>query len=261
MWIEAGCFCLLSRHRLQRLGRRRASRKCTRCAWCCHFTGISWLHLFFPFLFDPHILIPFPPPPAPDPNCLTCYTPSPNPWRGLHALGWGSSPPVPEPLLAGGRARPGTVGSWSAAGRRRRARTPGPPGIVWGWVLGSLLQELCVRSCRGVTPPSLPFPRCSSVAADVFLYWFFTRLALLFGGSGRESRQLLLRSSPRRSRGLCSRSWAGAAGSPPRPLPTDRCRPPLRPGHGEGGLPAALPQPREGWLWGRDAPRPFLPGA
>lgn len=40
----------------------------------------------------------------------------------------------------------------------------------------------------------------------------------------------------------------------------DSGRLPLRPGHCEGGLPAALPQPREGWLWGRDAPRPFLPG-
>lgn len=134
VWFEAGC-CLLSRHRLQRLGRRRAARKCTRCSCCCQFPGISWLRLSFPFFICAPLFLPSPT----SRNCLTCYPPSPSPWHSLHAPCWGSSAPIPERLLAlaGGRARPGTVGSWEAAGRRGRGRgrgrrvgTPGPPSIV-----------------------------------------------------------------------------------------------------------------------------------
>lgn len=148
VWFEAGC-CLLSRHRLQRLGRRRAARKCTLCACCCHFLGISWLRLSFPFFICAPLFLPFPPLP---PNCLTCCPPSPSPWHGLHAPCWDSSPPIPEPFTGRGSRPPGHRVELEAAGRRRQGRgrgrregTPGPPGIVWGWMVGSLLQELCGR--------------------------------------------------------------------------------------------------------------------
>lgn len=181
--------------------------------------------------------------------------PSPSPF-------WQRVTPAQAPWGAGRPRDAAARAAAEAAGRVPRGLRASCGAGWWG---------LCYKNyvcapCRGVTPPSLLFPRCSWVAADIFIYWFFfffppPRLVLLFGGSGRESRQLLPRSSPRRSRGLCSRSRAGAAGSPSRPLPTDSGRFPLRPGPGGGGLPAVLPQPREGWLWGRDAPRPFLPGA
>lgn len=259
MWFEAGC-CLLSRHRLQRLGRRRAARKCTLCACCCHFPGISCLRLSFPFFICPPLSSP-----PPSPNYLTCYPPPlalGTAWLACAVPGLlGSHPRAPaegsRPPAPWGAGRPRDAG---AAAERGPGASGHRQGLAGGVFVTTTMCALPVEAEHRRL-------RCSRDVAGsrplyLFIYcFFFPRLSLLIGGSGRESRQLLPRSSPRRSRGLCSRSWARASGSLPRPLPTDCGHLLLRPGLDEGGLPAALPQPRQGWLWARDAPRPFLPAA
>lgn len=115
-WCVAEGWLLLSRQRLQRLGRR-AACKCTRCACRCHFPGISWLRLSFLFpSFSTHRLQLL--------NVLG-FLLSPLARLACAVLGLLSAFPAPSPACrgpaAGGRARRGAAENWAAAGRRRGA--------------------------------------------------------------------------------------------------------------------------------------------
>lgn len=149
---------------------------------------------FFTFFYlPPSFSSPTSPSHLPSPSCLTCYPPSLA--LGTACMRRAGAPRPPRTPLAGGRARPVPWGAGrprdAAVGAGAEAAGRGPRGLRAS--CGAGCWGLCYKNyvgapCRGVTPPSLLSPRCSCVAADVFIYCFFPRLALLFGGSGRESR-------------------------------------------------------------------------